>query len=341
MRLSSIVFTWTVLCASNVVDVTNAAFVAILGHTCTSFHGIMYGYSSLNTAAAAAGNNNVLDGFVSSIQKLMEPNNRVLLQKKKNEKNDYDEPIQQVLEVLYRAAETKKEDPDEVNEALESLEKLMRKKCKAEDGAAQDVLDNLNGYWRLVFTTGTKDSQKKYGAKINYFPIKAVQSFNPTADPFQIENGIYVGDFALIKFFGDFEFNLKSRKLEFDFDRIAILGFGIDLGKGKAAQLGSASGLGSENNEKLIAKDKKPFFNWISADERIATARGGGGGLALWKRNDSEKAGMQGLKNEKAESENMSPLDTNTDTAPGEEIIAVKSGKNIRYDEQAGRFFEE
>ena len=29
---------------------------------------------------------------------------------------------------------------------------------------------------------------------------------------------------------------------------------------------------------------KKPFFNWISADENVATARGGGGGLALWKR---------------------------------------------------------
>jgi hypothetical protein len=29
---------------------------------------------------------------------------------------------------------------------------------------------------------------------------------------------------------------------------------------------------------------RQPFFNWISADERIATARGGGGGLALWKR---------------------------------------------------------
>ena len=29
---------------------------------------------------------------------------------------------------------------------------------------------------------------------------------------------------------------------------------------------------------------KKPFFNWISADSEIATARGGGGGLALWQR---------------------------------------------------------
>merc|ERR1719296_339886 len=113
----------------------------------------------------------------------------------------------------------------------------MRKKAKAEpETAPQEVLSNLNGEWRLVFTTGTKDSQKKMGAKINYFPIKAVQSFDTTSDPMGIQNGIFIGDFALIKFFGDFEFDLKKRKVEFDFDQIAVLGFTIDLGKGKAAE---------------------------------------------------------------------------------------------------------
>jgi hypothetical protein len=29
---------------------------------------------------------------------------------------------------------------------------------------------------------------------------------------------------------------------------------------------------------------RRAFFDWISADDAIATARGGGGGLALWKR---------------------------------------------------------
>jgi hypothetical protein len=39
--------------------------------------------------------------------------------------------------------------------------------------------------------------------------------------------------------------------------------------------------LGSKNN---VGTERKAFFNWISADKDIATARGGGGGLALWKR---------------------------------------------------------
>ena len=64
-----------------------------------------------------------------------------------------------------------------------------------------------------------------------------------------------------------------------------MLGFRFDLAKGSAAKLGSKTGLGSENNVDMIEKQgKKPFFNWISADDSIATARGGGGGLALWRR---------------------------------------------------------
>jgi hypothetical protein len=38
----------------------------------------------------------------------------------------------------------------------------------------------------------------------------------------------------------------------------------------------------------LEKQGKRAFFNWITADDRIATARGGGGGLALWKRVDYE-----------------------------------------------------
>ena len=37
----------------------------------------------------------------------------------------------------------------------------------------------------------------------------------------KITNSIMVGDFSLIKFFGPFDFNLKTRKLEFDFTAIA------------------------------------------------------------------------------------------------------------------------
>lgn len=200
----------------------------------------------------------------------------------------YDEQIAANKDFLRQAAITKCEDPEEVLTALESLEKLMREKRKKEGKqVAQQVLDNLTGEWRLIFTTGTKKTQERTG-KINYFPLKAIQAFDATKDPMYIENAIYAGDFALIKFRGDFEFDLNRSKLEFEFDNIAILGFNINLKKGEAAQLGAKTGLGSESNVKNAEKGKKAFFNWISADGDIATARGGGGGIALWQKVTSE-----------------------------------------------------
>ena len=200
--------------------------------------------------------------------------------------NQYDDDIESCKEILCRAAETKAENPDAVLTALEDLEKLMRKKRKEEGtSAAQDIVNNLTGDWRLIFTTGTKKTQERFDTKINYFPLKAVQSFDTTMSPFQISNAIYVGDFALLKFFGTFEFDLKRSKLVFDFNKLAILQFfQIGLKKDEAAKIGASTGLGSEGNVKLAEQNKGAFFNWISADENIATARGGGGGLALWKK---------------------------------------------------------
>jgi hypothetical protein len=141
----------------------------------------------------------------------------------------------------------------------------------------------------IYIATGTAKSQERLGGKINYFPIKAVQSFSTKTTPYPISNGIYLGDFAVIQFYGDFDFNMKSRKLEFDFDIISIFGFKINLGKGQAAELGASSGLGSDSNVANAKKDRKAFFNWIAADESIATARGGGGGLALWRRIEADE----------------------------------------------------
>lgn len=182
--------------------------------------------------------------------------------------------------LLQNAAASKTEDSDIVVQALLDTEKQMRQQAKEDyPKTAENMLQNLNGDWRLVFTTGTIDTQKRTG-RINYFPLKAIQSFD--TENMQIENGIYVGDFELVKFQGLFEFNLKSRKVEFDFTKITLLNFlDVQLGKGEAAEMGAKSGLGSKNN---VGTDRKAFFNWISANEEIATARGGGGGLALWKR---------------------------------------------------------
>ena len=78
--------------------------------------------------------------------------------------------------------------------------------------------------------------------------------------------------------------------MEFDFNELLILNLiNLNLGKGEAAKIGASSGLGSESNVENAKRGRQAFFNWISADENIATARGGGGGLALWKRVEEEE----------------------------------------------------
>ena len=155
----------------------------------------------------------------------------------KESAKQYDEQIEKTKAFLLLAATTKKENSDKVVDNLLSLEKLMRAKAKLDDGeSSRETLRNLNGAWRLIFTTGTIDTQKKYG-KVNYFPIKAAQCFDTST--MTLTNGIFLGDFAILKFFGSFEWKEKARKLEFDFDAIAVAGLKFNLPKGGAAKIGS------------------------------------------------------------------------------------------------------
>ena len=70
---------------------------------------------------------------------------------------------------------------------------------------------------------------------------------------------------------------------------IALFGGALkfDLGSSGAAEIGAATGLGSKNNKDLVKKGKQAFFNWIDCTDEVATARGGGGGLALWSRTEA------------------------------------------------------
>ena len=94
------------------------------------------------------------------------------------------------LTLCRSAAKTKAEDSDAVIDALLVLEKECRATSKADDGAlSRATLAALNGAWRLVFTTGTVDMQNKLGGKINYFPIRATQTFDTST--MDITNGAH------------------------------------------------------------------------------------------------------------------------------------------------------
>lgn len=204
---------------------------------------------------------------------------------------DEQQVINDSLKVLYRAAETKQEDSDVVYQALMDLEQGMRRirqQQRSQQGndngklsVAAQIREQLTGRWQLVFTTGTaKTLQKTGGRRINYFPLTAIQSFNTTAQT--IANGIYFGgtDWAFLEFVGTMEWDETKCRVNFDFDQLQLFNGGVKIPL-KPMAVGDAAAAAPALDSK---KKKLPFFNWISADERIATARGGGGGLALWKR---------------------------------------------------------
>ena len=207
-----------------------------------------------------------------------------------NDTNVLISEIYELENILTNAAVTKTTESDIVINTLLELEKKSRKLKKLDPKNIENMKLNLKGDWQLIFTTGTIDTQKKLG-KVNYFPLKAVQTFDPSTN--YIQNTVWAFGNPIIKFMGEFVFLTSEKsgltKLEFDFDKLCLFealfgGININLSEGEAANLGAKSGLGSQNNIKLSKKKKKPFFNWISANNEIATARGGGGGLALWKR---------------------------------------------------------
>ena len=110
--------------------------------------------------------------------------------------------VDAALAVCRSAAETKEEDGDAVVAALLTLEKGMRALAKESPEVSAKTLEQLDGCWRLVFTTGTISRQKRTGARVNYFPVKAVQTFDLPAS--KITNGIFFGDWAAVRFFGIF-----------------------------------------------------------------------------------------------------------------------------------------
>ena len=180
---------------------------------------------------------------------------------------------------------------DDVYASISKLEK--RKVTKGElkvDG------EDLNGKWRLVYTSGTKKvaaNLNKAGFGGSYFPIPAIQSFDVKNQ--RIRNGIYLGP---IKFFfdGPFVWRENLGMLEFTFTKVS-LGLGplgpwsVDIDDGKwdgvksAEQTASSGGGNIEKGGSKKGGSKpgaNPFFKFVFADDRCIAARGRGGGLALW-----------------------------------------------------------
>ena len=150
----------------------------------------------------------------------------------------------------------------------------------------------LLGKWRLCFATGTRKVRERGGIILGkgfYIPklFPAYISFsiptenaNLTANQGEIGNQIQLGTF-LLKLTGPAQYLGKKNLVAFDFTQMQISLFSRTIYNGK---IRSGKNKGNNFYEQSIAK--LPFFAFFLITENFIAARGRGGGLALWIRED-------------------------------------------------------
>jgi len=185
------------------------------------------------------------------------------------------------VEILHRAAEEGSVPRMEVFKAMMSLEKM-----KLPADGLLDAVTAEGKRWRLVYTAGkepvtaaikAKGSHSELTQAGQYFPLTAVQTWDGSNN--RIENGVYLGFLASLKFSGPFY--MHEKKLNFDFTKLAL-----SLGPFKP-EFNIKNQAESTAEFKRIAEAKgkgaqSPFFLFTYADDKIAIARGKGGGIAMW-----------------------------------------------------------
>lgn len=186
------------------------------------------------------------------------------------------------LEVLKQAAAAyragdRRPAPEAVVSALLQAEKA------AKQARSTYPAELLLGQWRLCFTTGTRKLRDRGGIALGkglYLPRFAPAGIgfasSATAAPLAASNQIQLGGLKL-KFTGPAKYLGKKNLLAFDFTQVQVVWGGRSLwqagfrgGDAKTAAFG----------ETPIAK--LPFFAFFLVTEELMAARGRGGGLALW-----------------------------------------------------------
>jgi hypothetical protein len=148
-------------------------------------------------------------------------------------------------------------------------------------------LNQLLGDWRLIFITGTKDSQKKLGGLLGkgfYLPpfIKIIISYyqenNHNNNQGKVDNKVEVG---LVKFnvTGPIKYIDKKNILAFDFNHLIMSILGV-----KTFQTNIRGGRKDESPFYEQNLNNQAFFSYFLVTEDFIAARGRGGGLALWRK---------------------------------------------------------
>jgi hypothetical protein len=177
-------------------------------------------------------------------------------------------------DVLARVATANRPSPAEVIEALLSTEKALKK-------TPVDIpLATIEGTWRLRFASGAKKTKR--GLKLGkgyYWPswVDAAISFEATG---KIQNQLRLGGLE-IRFTGPCRAHDKQNIVVFDFTQLQVL-LGEKVLYSRSINKYPVEEFGTRSIAKL------PFFVFLWAGEKSISARGRGGGLAVWVKDNEE-----------------------------------------------------
>ena len=185
-------------------------------------------------------------------------------------------------DTLLKTIQTRQVHPDVVFDSMLRLEKMSyRERWTQSKEVAARMAESLKGDFRPVFSSGTPITQKRLGGhRLNYFPIKAVISLLPEEG--KIQNGLYFGDYYLIRLDGTCVYEPKLRRFRFSFHNMRFFNgaFKIDFAEGQDVEFATTVGLGG----------KIGLWNILLADENMMMARGAGQAITLWKRQQGHRA---------------------------------------------------
>jgi hypothetical protein len=196
------------------------------------------------------------------------------------------------VEVLAQAALSYQQIPNSQGvvqqpEPARVVEALLQAEKAAKQQRLTYPLPLLLGQWRLCFATGTRKLRQRGGIILGkgfYLPrfTPAYIGFSDRSDAgeasehISISNQIQFGSLK-IRFTGPAKYLGKKNILAFDFTHLQVTLLGRSLYSGNVR--------GSKGKKTTFAQEpvaKLPFFAFFLATPDLIAARGRGGGLALW-----------------------------------------------------------
>lgn len=190
---------------------------------------------------------------------------------------------QSVIEAAIEESKSSQPTPETVVTALVNLEKTGKK------AATVASYQQLIGKWRLHFITGTKKTRQRLLGAGRYLPswLKIHLSYTENSAPSLseaevgcVKNSVSVAGLTFT-LSGPTKFFPKQKLLAFDFTHLSLKVLG------KVIYSGNVRG-GDQSREQFYQEPikKQAFFRYFLIENSYIAARGRGGGLAVWRREE-------------------------------------------------------